>query len=45
MGLKLDKQKAYDKVEWSFVLKVLELYGFRKEFLGWIQQCMEIVSF
>ena len=36
MGIKLDMSKAYDRVEWPFVLRILTLLGFPEKFVGWI---------
>lgn len=34
--IKLDLQKAYDSVEWSFMKQVMEELGFPKLFIGWV---------
>ncbi|KAL0307852.1 UNVERIFIED_CONTAM: hypothetical protein Sangu_3008300, partial [Sesamum angustifolium] len=36
--LKVDIQKAYDSVEWDFLLEVLRLFNFPPRFVGWIEQ-------
>jgi hypothetical protein len=36
--LKLDFEKAYDKVKWSFMQQVLRLKGFSSTWCSWIQQ-------
>ena len=39
--LKLDFEKAYDKVCWDFLFKGLEIKGFSETWCGWIR---EVVS-
>lgn len=39
-ALKLNMQKAYERVEWDFLLKVLERRGFHAKWIGWIQACI-----
>ena len=34
---KLDVEKAYEKVNWKFLLTVLREMGFGSEWIGWIQ--------
>jgi hypothetical protein len=36
--LKLDFEKAYDKVSWPFLLKVLERKQFPKKWIDWIHK-------
>lgn len=38
-------EKAYDKVEWSFLLEVLKCFGFSDVWRQWIQQCISTTSF
>ncbi|KAF7150605.1 hypothetical protein RHSIM_Rhsim02G0226500 [Rhododendron simsii] len=44
-ALKLDMNKAYDRVDWNFLLGVLRTMGFSQQWVGWIQQCISTVSF
>lgn len=41
MAIKTDMEKAYDRVEWNFVLKVMEKLGFHGKWIGWIEQCIK----
>ncbi|KAL0287399.1 UNVERIFIED_CONTAM: hypothetical protein Scaly_2765900 [Sesamum calycinum] len=43
--IKVDIQKAYDSVEWDFLLEVLRLFNFPPRFVGWIEQCVTTASF
>lgn len=36
MLLKLDIRKAYDKVNWCFLFKTMEAFGFQKKWLDWV---------
>lgn len=36
--LKLDFEKAYDKVNWEFLFKCLELWGFSETWCSWIKR-------
>lgn len=40
--LKLDLQKPYDSVEWTFLLKSLEARGFESKWCQWIVACITI---
>ena len=39
---KLDIEKAYDQINWSFILKVLKKMGFGDKWVGWIEWCISI---
>ncbi|KAL2247990.1 UNVERIFIED_CONTAM: hypothetical protein Sindi_2651300 [Sesamum indicum] len=43
--LKVDIRKAYDTVEWDFLLAVLQLFGFPQTFTRWIEECVTTVAF
>jgi hypothetical protein len=45
MALKLDMEKAFDSMEWGFLLKILELLGFNSTWIQWISQCITTSSF
>ncbi|KAK3019305.1 hypothetical protein RJ639_004625 [Escallonia herrerae] len=36
MAIKIDMEKAYDKMEWAFILAVLENFGFDSRWSGWV---------
>ncbi|XP_042003915.1 uncharacterized protein LOC121752889 [Salvia splendens] len=40
MALKLDMAKAYDRVQWPFLLKVLRKMGFTEKWVGMIERCI-----
>ncbi|KAL0358309.1 UNVERIFIED_CONTAM: Transposon TX1 uncharacterized protein [Sesamum angustifolium] len=39
-ALKVDLRKAYDTVEWDFLLATLQLFGFPPTFNKWIEECV-----
>ncbi|KAL2235578.1 UNVERIFIED_CONTAM: hypothetical protein Sindi_1290000 [Sesamum indicum] len=43
--LKVDIRKAYDTVEWDFLLAALQLFGFPQTFTRWIEECVTTASF
>ena len=45
MAIKLDLQKAYDRVNWKFLESVLLHFGFNETFTSWIIACISSVSF
>ena len=45
MAIKLDLQKAYDRVNWSFIKVVLIKFGFNEVFINWIIECITSVPF
>ena len=45
IGFKLDFQKAYDKVKWSFIIMVLKSLGFNQNVTDLIFQCISIVKY
>ena len=42
--LKLDFQKAYDSVNWSFMRMVMMKLGFGRKWIGWIMNCVTTTS-
>ena len=45
MGLKIDMEKAYDRLEWCFPEKVLHGFGFPNIWIQWVMQCVTTTSF
>ena len=42
---KLDIEKAYNQINWSFILKVLKKMGFGDKWVGWIEWCISTATF
>lgn len=45
MAAKIDVEKAYDKVDWGFLMEILRCFGFAPRWHNWIYQCISMVSF
>ena len=45
MFIKLDMAKAYDRVSWEFLQKILLTFGFAEEWVDWILSCVTSPSF
>lgn len=43
--MKIDISKAFDSVQWSFVLNCLEVLGVPERFIKWIKLCITTPSF
>jgi hypothetical protein len=45
MALKLDMEKAFDRMEWGFILKIFSCLGFNLKWIQMIEQCISTVTF
>jgi hypothetical protein len=45
MFLKMDMEKAFDQMEWLFLLAIMKKLGFNDTWLGWIEACISSSSF
>ncbi|CAN1773820.1 Transposon TX1 uncharacterized 149 kDa protein [Linum perenne] len=45
MALKLDIEKAYDRIEWTFLFTMMRMMGFGELWIAWIRKCVTSTSF
>ena len=45
MFLKMDMEKAFDQMEWPFLLAIMKKLGFNDVWIGWIEACISSSSF
>lgn len=43
MALKVDFSRAFDIVDWSYLLRLMEKMGFHKKWIGWMILCLKTV--
>lgn len=44
-GLKIDVAKAYDRLEWEFIRKMLEKFGFNQMWIDRVMTCVQTVTY
>ena len=45
MLLKLDIEKAFDRVQWNFLTKLLKAFNFHDKFISWVLACITCPQF
>lgn len=45
MAIKLDMSKAFDRIEWPFLISILSQLGFNESWCGLIEQCVSTVFY
>ncbi|GLT67788.1 hypothetical protein SLA2020_400720 [Shorea laevis] len=45
MAVKIDMEKAFDKMEWNFLLAILSKLGFSPKWITWLRICITSSSF
>lgn len=45
MAIKLDMEKAYDKLDCDFIKRCFSVLGFNNNWINWIMQCISTTSF
>ena len=45
MAMKLDMSKAYDQVEWFYLVKIMEKLGFCEKWASLVLECISTVSY
>lgn len=45
VAIKVDFNKAYDRVDWNFLKALLVKMGFHSQWIQWVVECVTTVSF
>ncbi|XP_042467136.1 uncharacterized protein LOC122050283 [Zingiber officinale] len=43
--IKIDLKKAFDMVDWEFLMQALVGFGFPQRYCGWIRKCVNMASY
>lgn len=43
--IKIDLKKAYDSVEWNFVMEMLHALNFPRKYIGWVITCVQTTRY
>jgi hypothetical protein len=44
-AMKIDMSKAFDRMEWSFVIQIMQKLGFPPNWCSWIYKCLATVTY
>ena len=44
-AIELHMSKAYDRVEWNFLVKIMKRMGFNQQWIDRIKRCLSSVSY
>jgi len=45
MAVKIDMEQAFDRMEWEFLLSIMDKLGFHRTWVSWIRICISTTSF
>ncbi|CAN1246312.1 Transposon TX1 uncharacterized 149 kDa protein [Linum grandiflorum] len=45
MAVKLDMEKAYDRIEWDYLFFIMRCFGFDARWISWIRECITTTSY
>jgi hypothetical protein len=45
MIIQLDLEKAYDKINWHYMVKTLEAFGFAQNWINWIVNLVSMITY
>ena len=45
VAIKLDISKAYDRMDWNYLMAVLHKMGFNQRWIHWMRMCVESVDY
>jgi len=45
VALKIDMEKAYDRLEWDFIIQCFRELGFHPKWVSWIKECISTFSY